>query len=462
MSQQDLLQIARDAMAMAADIGLADVAIGLSRRRFLDISYRDGKLEKIQESTSRSLSATLYHEGRYSSSSTSDLDPDALRHFLEQARDLTTVLTEDPYRTLPDPTLYAGQAEVDLDLEDPDYAALDIDRRKAMARALWEVASDHPDVISATSGTYDSFGESALLHSNGFEGTSRSTNYWIGAQVTGRDEGDKRPAGSWWVGDRRHAELPDPGGVARKALQRALERQGAAPVTTRRGTMVIENTTARRMLSPLMSALSGRSLQQRRSFLEGRLGEKIGADLMTVTDDPLIPQGFGSRLYDGEGIAAKKRSVFDAGTLNTYFIDTYYGKKLGVDPTTGGASNLVFQPGTMSAAQILADVGEGILVTSFLGGNSDPTTGDYSFGIRGNLIEGGVITAPLAEMNITGNLLDVWANLSHVGDDPHPYSSMLVPTLAFSDVQFSGLSAEETAPEVEEEPKRRGRKRKKS
>ena len=435
----ELKQTASDAMKTAQSLGLKDVAISVSRNRFLDISYRDGKLEKIQESTSRSLDATLYHEGRYSSSTTSDLRPDSVMRFLEQARDMTALLTADPFRALPDPALYEGQADVDLQLEDPDYATLDIDRRKQLVSTLWASARDDERVISATSGTYDSASESVLLHSNGFEGQRRSTNFWMGAQVTVRDAGDRRPMGSWWIGDRRHGELTDPEGVGRKALQRATQRLGSEPVTTRRCPMVIENKTARRVLSPLFQALSGRSLQQRRSFLEGRLGEQVLSEDVTVTDDPMIPGGFGSRLYDGEGIAAKRMPVFEEGVLANYFVDTYYGKKLEMAPTTGGSSNVVLSPGKWNAAKIMKKVGEGILVTSFLGGNSDPTTGDYSFGIRGHLIERGKIGAPVSEMNITGNLLGLWGNLTHVGNDPFPYSSMLVPTLAFADIQFSGI-----------------------
>jgi PmbA protein len=462
MSTDDLLKIARDAMATATNLGLGELAITVDRSRFLEISFREGKLEKIQESTSRSLGATLYQDGRFTSSSTSDLRPKAIEKFLVTARDMTALLTPDPFRSLPDPALYEGQSDVDLALVDPDYDAVDVDRRKALALAVWEAATADEAVISATSGTYDSFSEGVRLHSNGFEGDHTSSDFWMGAQVTVRDEGDKRPAASWWVGDRRHDRLPDAAEVGARALKRAQSRLGAGPALTRRCPMVVENTTSRRLLSPVISALSGRSLQQRRSFLEGKLGEQVGSSRMTVVDDPLIPGGFGSHLFDGEGIAAKRRSVFDKGVLSTYFIDTYYGKKLEMAPTTGGSSNLIFQPGELSMAEIVAQVGEGILVTSFLGGNSDPTTGDYSFGIRGNLIEGGQVTRPVSEMNITGNLGDLWGNLTLVGNDPHPYSSTLVPTLAFADIQFSGLSPEEEAPppaEEESKKKRRGRKK---
>ena len=79
------------------------------------------------------------------------------------------------------------------------------------------------------------------------------------------------------------------------------------------------------------------ALQQKRSFLEGKLGQPIGSPLFDVTDDPLIPQAFGSRLFDGEGLAARRMPVFEKGVLRNYFLDTYYAKKLKMAPTTGGA-----------------------------------------------------------------------------------------------------------------------------
>ena len=77
-------------------------------------------------------------------------------------------------------------------------------------------------------------------------------------------------------------------------------------------------------------------------------------------------------------------------------------------------------------------------VTGFIGGNSNPTTGDFSFGIMGQLVENGKIIHPVNEMNISGNAKTLWMNLSELGNDPHPYSALKIPTMAFVDINFSG------------------------
>ena len=130
--------------------------------------------------------------------------------------------------------------------------------------------------------------------------------------------------------------------------------------------------------------------------------------------------------------------VLEAGVLKTYFIDTYYGKKLQMAPTTAGPSNLVWTLGDKDQAALLAAMKDGILVTGFLGGNSNGLTGDFSLGVQGFRVRGGRIAEPVGEMNIAGNHLDLWKKLAAVGNDPYPYSSMKTPTLVFEGVQFAG------------------------
>ena len=127
------------------------------------------------------------------------------------------------------------------------------------------------------------------------------------------------------------------------------------------------------------------------------------------------------------------------GVVKNIYVDTYYGRKAGMTPTTGSASNRRVAPGERSLDQLLADAGEGVYVTSWLGGNADATTGDFSLGLRGHMIENGKIGRPVGEMNVTGNLKDLFARLEAAGDDPYPYSATLAPSLVFGGVDFSGV-----------------------
>ena len=78
------------------------------------------------------------------------------------------------------------------------------------------------------------------------------------------------------------------------------------------------------------------------------------------------------------------------------------------------------------------------MVTGFLGGNTNGTTGDFSFGIRGLLLERGEIAASLSEMNVAGNLLGLLETVAEVGNDPWTWSTVRCPSMFWPEVQFSG------------------------
>jgi PmbA protein len=193
------------------------------------------------------------------------------------------------------------------------------------------------------------------------------------------------------------------------------------------------------LLSPLIGAINGSAIQQKNSFLIDKLNEKVFSEKLTITDDPFIVSGLGSRLFDGEGLATKKRPVLEKGVLKTYYIDTYYGKKLQMEPTSGSTTNLVFETGDKNLEGLIGGVKKGILVTGFNGGNSNGTTGDFSYGIEGFLIENGTIKQPVSEMNITGNMITLWSNIGEIGNDINESSSWLTPSIIFEGVDFSGI-----------------------
>ena len=293
-------------------------------------------------------------------------------------------------------------------------------------------------VISVEAGTYDQYYEQTFLNSKGFEGSFKTTDCWAGAQMTAQDEGDRRPNDYHWVGSRNRKNLPDARLIGEKAAERTLALLGAKKIPTDTFTIIIENRNVGAMLSGLISAMNGGNLDQKRSFLIDKKGEKIGSNLFTLIDDPLVEGGMGTRFYDGDGIKSQKRIMVENGVLNEYYIDWYYSRKLNVEPTSGGTSNLIIPPGTRSVSEIMKDIDRGIFITGFIGGNSNSTTGDTSIGILGHLFENGKPVQAIAEMNIADNHLNFWNKLIEVGNDPWPYGSWNTPSLIFENVVVSG------------------------
>ena len=434
-----LLELARGVVERAQRLGAAEAAASAGRRRFVELRRRDGKLERVSESASSSLSLDVYADGRFSAHTTSDLRPGEIERFVERAVATTRMVGADPHRHLADPQGYEGRSTEDLELCDAAYDGIDTEARRA-ALAEIEAAARAVDgpILSVTARVHDSRGERVQVHSNGFVDGERKTDFWMGATVSVADAGDRKPEEGHWVGARRRADLEAPAAVGRLAAERALARRGQVTLPSGKMTVVFENRAAPSLLRHFLGAAYGGALQQERSFLAGRVGESVGSEVFSLVDDPLVPRGLGSRRFDGDGLTARRRKLVEAGILRGYLVDVYYGSKLGMDPTGGAESNILISPGNRPADEILADIERGVLVTGILGGNSDPTTGDFSHGLLGFEVVDGKRGRPVGEMNLTGSHAELWHRLVEAGSDPYPWSPFRLPTLVFDGVSISG------------------------
>lgn len=430
---------AAEAIDLSLEAGADEVFATAAQSRDVEFSYRDGALEKVQDTTSRNLSVELYANGRYSSHQTTDLNPERLRGFLREAVAITRALEADPYRQITPPKLYGDRQELDLDLVDGAVGLLDRDRRLEWCVALDAAARTHERVISATAGIYDGTVTSVAASSNGFSGSQQSTYCWLGSSVTLRDRGDRRASDGYYAGGTHIEDLPTAKSIASTALDRALVRLDAEKGPTGKTTMLVDSRAAASLIGRLLDAAYAASVQQGRSFWAPLSGKKAFSDKLSIVDDPLIVRGLASRLYDQEGIAAKVLPIVTEGVIENIYVDTYYGRKAEMQPTTGTPSNVRIAAGQQTLDELVSDVGEGIYVTSWLGGNADSTTGDFSLGLRGHMIENGAVGRPIGEMNVTGNLRSLFSRLEALGNDPYPYATILAPSMVFADVDFSGV-----------------------
>jgi PmbA protein len=276
------------------------------------------------------------------------------------------------------------------------------------------------------------------ITSNGFEGETEKSWCSLSVSVSIKGEGDARPSDYWYDSSLYFDKLIKEG-IGKKALERVFRKLGQRKVHSGKYTMVVDPMNSSRLLSPIMSALSGSALQQKNSFLLDKLNQKIGSDKFTLTDNPHLPQAFGARYFDNEGVATEGRSIFENGILKTYFIDTYHAKKMNVPPTIGLPSIVTLPTGAKGLEGLIAGVDHGILVTGFNGGNCNSSTGDFSYGMEGFLIEKGELTIPISEMNLTGNMFTLWGSLIETGNDSRLSSSWRIPSLVFEGVDFSGI-----------------------
>jgi len=283
--------------------GADDCKVSLSKVRNVEIRYRDRKPEVIKEATTQSLYLEVFVNKRYAGQSTPDFRQSTLGDFITDLIANAGIMEEDPFRTLPDPKYYEGRSDIDLQLTDPDYSLLTPEKRHDMVRAVEDAClrKGGDRVISVEAGEYDGSYEEFVKTSNGFEGSSRGTYCNIGASMTAQDEGDRRPAGYNYVGCRDRNDLPPVEEIGAEAARRTLDLMGGKKIATTRIPVILENRGASRVLNGLLGPLSAGNIQQKRSFLAEKKDTAIASKLLTVTDDPFILRGLGSRYYDGDG-----------------------------------------------------------------------------------------------------------------------------------------------------------------
>lgn len=432
-------KLAQWAMDFALKNGCQASKVILYANSNTSFQLRDAKMDRLKQSSGSGLGINLYVDGRYGNYSTNRLEKKELESFIKNGIESTRYLAQDEFRGLADPARYYKGGKPDLKLFDKKLFEINPDDKVSIARATAEeVLGKNDRIISVETSYSDGENSSYRLMSNGFEGESKSTWFSVSASVAIRGEGEARPSDYWYESTLFYNELPKTN-IGSQALERVLRKLGQKKAKSGKYTMVVDPMNSGSMLSPLLSALYGSSLQQKNSFLMDKLNQKVFSDKMMLVDDPHVVGANGSRYFDSEGVATEYRPIFENGVLKTYFIDTYNAKKLGVEPTISSPSRLVLTPGDKDLNGLIADVEKGILVTGLNGGNSNSNTGDFSYGIEGFLIENGKLTQPVSEMNVTGNFLTLWNSLAAIGNDPRPGRSWMIPSLVFEGVDFSGL-----------------------
>ncbi len=233
MSHLQLREAAEAIAAQALSLGAEEVTVRVGEGSYSQIERRDGKVEKAQESRSRSAGLSLMVEGRYSSHSSNDLRPDAMRAFLERAIAATRFMEPDPDRRLPDRDLM-GDADVDLDPFDPAFESWQAADRGAAAERLEQLCQAQARSVptrSISAYAWDGRSDSALVASNGFASSWSGTSCGHGASISLEDSDGRLPE-AWSSYQTRHrADLPSAERVAEELVERGRKRLGskAAP-----------------------------------------------------------------------------------------------------------------------------------------------------------------------------------------------------------------------------------------
>ena len=430
---------ARSAGADAADAFLVEDD-GVS------VLVRDGRTERVERSMSRGIGVRAFRGTRLGIAYTNDVSDAAVRGAAHRASELAAVAAEDPAAGLPD-AAELGALDAGLDMTDPSHASWNADTWNARAGRA-EAAAREDARITLSEGSRAGGGRRVvtLANSHGFAASRSRTYAVVTASVFAQGAGGERQRDAWYT-DATHADdLESPESVGREAARRAIRRCGYRKPPSGPFPVVFPPEVARDVLRSVAQAVSASLVFRRGSFLADRMGEVVASPLLRLVDDPTLARRSGSREFDGEGVRARRTSLFDEGRLVSWLADSYSARRLGTT-TTGHASrgitgspgvapsNLVLAPGTGSAEDLVADVPAGLYVTDLLGMGVNLASGAWSRGAAGIWIENGRLAHPVQELTVAGDLPGMLRGLTAVAGDLTWHGSTAAPT-----VRIDGLT----------------------
>lgn len=438
---QHLLDVARRAGADAADVIAVD---GTS----VSISVRGGALEHAERSEGIEVGLRVLIGQRQACVSSSDTKPDILTQMAERAVTMAREAPEDPYAGLAD----AEQLATDTDCstlslfdptDEPDPAVLQDDAARAEAAALRNPGVSQ--VQSASAG----YGRNRvhLAASNGFSGGYTRTERGLSCvAISGTGAGMERD----YDYDSRifQADLRDANDIGEQAAIRAVERAGAKRPKTGAFPVLFDERVASALIGSLLQATNGMMIARGSSWLRDAVGEQVLPKGLSLVEDPHRPRASGSRMFDAEGLPTKRRVIVDDGVLTGWTLDLATARKLGLQSTANAArgtsappspsvTNVALTQGTQTRADLLREMGTGLLVTSMIGSTINPNTGDYSRGAAGFWVENGELAYPVNECTVAGNLRDMLMRMTPA-NDARTYLSRVVPSLLVEGLTLAG------------------------
>ena len=369
----DLRTLAQDIVSRATKAGATAAECVVREGDEFSTLVRLGQVETLKESGSKSIGVRVFFGQRAASTYSSDFSREGLDRMLNSALELAKITSEDPFGGIPEASQF-GQLDGDLDLYHEDVYSLPGADRIDYARRAEKAALDFdPRIKNSEGGSFDAAtGHKVLANSHGFVGEYKRSYCSVAAVPIAQSDDGAMQRDYWFSVARMLSKLESPEHVGKVAAERTLRRLGARKVKTAHVPVVFDPMVAASILEHIFEGVNGDSVYRGASFLAGKLGEKIAAENVTIIDDGTMPGGFGTSPFDGEGIPTRRTVVVERGVLNSYLLNTYTAKKLGLKTTANasrglagtpgiGPGNYFLQAGPRTQKQLIGDIKEGLL-----------------------------------------------------------------------------------------------------
>ena len=301
------------------------------------------------------------------------------------------------------------------------------------ARAMEAVALAVPGVTLSKGASVSWYKALTLaLDSRGNEFTSERTGFSRGVSVIARAGGDQRVNGEH-SSAVYYADLMNAEEIGHEAGIQTVRSLNPGKAIAGNFPVVFHPDIGVSLLGHFSSAINGRSVHMKTSFLADAMDRAVFSPAITILDNPHLRRGFGSTRYSSSGMATNPMTVVEKGVLKTWFMNLEYARRLGLENASHirGDSNLTIEPGALSPDELVADIKDGRFVTGLMGPGLDRTSGQYSRAATGFWIKDGRIdySRPVANASISANLKDMFMNMSAANDLRRLRSAGAVPTL---------------------------------
>lgn len=411
------------------------------------VEVKDASIENVLVHGERGIGIRVIESQRMGFAFTADLGAGGIEDCVAAARAMSAVTEPDPELRIASGA--TDQAELAIHegiggrtVEEraeaafaTERAARGVDKRVMGFRKTSFFDGETTTMLATTGGTRGSYSES-----------------WSGLSTSViATEGEERQIGYHGHAARRRAEI-EPEAIGRVAASVAIGKLGARTLATQRLPVVLEPYEAMSLLGAISPLFSAENVLKGKSLFAGKVGQPVASSLVTIVDDARRPGGLRSAPFDGEGTTTRRQTLVAGGELRGYLTSLKTASKVGAEPTGNarrgsysgpsriGPSNLYVEAGTLDPAQLVGRLDRALRITSLLNLHTiDPISGEFSLGAAGDYLERGERQYAVQGITIAGNLLDLLASISGVGNDlTFGGGGIGSPTLVISELSVGG------------------------
>ncbi|SHI13229.1 TldD/PmbA family protein [Sporanaerobacter acetigenes] len=409
------------------ECGIEDMEVYMVKNSSMNINIYEGNLEGYSIAEENALSIRGIYKGKMGYSYTEKIEEDSIEELLgnliqyaeSNEKEYIEVLAEpkEQYKDAKEKndklSKYTEEEKIDF-LKSIEKEALNFDKRISIVENC----------------SYEEYTNSVFIKNT--KGLELEDKYSIGIlnlSVVAKDGEDVQTGYSYMVIDDLSDEYKNT--LVRDAVNDGINMLKATTIASGNYEIILRNNVVANLFNSMSRVFLGDVVQRNLSMMKGKIGEKVGSDLLNIVEDPLLNNGMISRTFDDEGNPTFSKYIIEKGILKTFLHNTKTAEKEGLESTGNGfrishkgsigvlPTNMYIEKGDSTLEDMIDSMDMGIMITDIQGLHAgiNPTSGDFSLSSSGFLIEKGQISKPICQITIAGNFYKLLVNITAIGND---------------------------------------------